>query len=962
MSDPIRLLILEDRPADAVLMASALEAAGYTVDWVRVEQPDQFSAQLARNPDIILADYSLPSMTALDAIASVKASGADIPVIVVTGALGDEAAAECLRLGASDYILKDRLARLDRAVRSALSNRDLRRAQRDAVEALARSEERFRRIFAHSPIGLALLDTQGQIVSANPNLCATLGLQETDIVGSRFTDILTERSRYQSLFEDACRNGQSGRMVTLLERDGQERLWLALTVALLSPPTQASGHALVMVEDVTERVVADRTAQRRNAIVQAVAQAAERFLGNDDWDSTIQRFLELVGTAADAAVVAVADRPTSDTVRIHQWWTENRQLSPADILAAIDTAVRNRLKEWSIDPYVTASEVPITPGPVLTPFGRHVLILAPVFVRHRLWGCLAFLSRPDVVWQSEEASAFASAAELLVDAIQDRDASLALRASEERTRLLIDTSLDAVISTDNDGFITGWNPQAERMFEYSASEVMGTPVLSVIAPARHHAAWRTAGVHSIERIRRKPHRFESVAVRRSGEEFPVEVSVSFASLNGSAMLSLFVRDVSDQRRDQAALLEARIHDEAIAERIQKTLLIGDPAIRTDWLQMAAAAQPGSVISGDFVLGLCLSESVVDVLVGDVMGKGLTAALLGAITKNYFHEAVRQLTRHLAPFQRLPSPSEIVASVHQHMSAELMGMDSFVTLSYARFDRTTWRCTIIDCGHTEIVHFSRTEGLCRLVKGDNLPLGILNHEVFAPVQVRFAPGDRFLFYSDGVIEAEDPNLNVFGVERAIQTVLRHASASPGEIVAHLQEAVVEFRESAPPGDDITCMAVQIQDEPAEEPDHIRTLEVSGDREELGQVSDFIVSFCQSLQPPSFGAAEVDRLALAAHEAARNVIEHAHAHHPEFTTQIIAEAFADRIELRIYDAGAGFNLSAVPLPELGTDRPQALGVYFIRQGVDETDYLRDNLGRNVLRLVKRRLPTGPDPSES
>jgi len=124
---PLRMLILEDRPEDAELMLYELRKAGFQPEVHRVDTEADFQAQLAANPDIILADYSLPQYGARQALQYLQERGLDIPFIVVTGALNDEEAAACIKEGATDYLRKDRMARLGYAVSSALERREMRK-------------------------------------------------------------------------------------------------------------------------------------------------------------------------------------------------------------------------------------------------------------------------------------------------------------------------------------------------------------------------------------------------------------------------------------------------------------------------------------------------------------------------------------------------------------------------------------------------------------------------------------------------------------------------------------------------------------------------------------------------------------------------------------------------------------------------------------------------------------------
>src|SRR5262249_53335407 len=108
---PLRVLLLEDSPNDARLILHELRRGGFEPIGERVEAEPDFLARLEPAPEVILADYQLPQFDALSVLRLVRERGLDVPVIVVTGALGDETAVECLKQGAVDYLLKDRLAR-----------------------------------------------------------------------------------------------------------------------------------------------------------------------------------------------------------------------------------------------------------------------------------------------------------------------------------------------------------------------------------------------------------------------------------------------------------------------------------------------------------------------------------------------------------------------------------------------------------------------------------------------------------------------------------------------------------------------------------------------------------------------------------------------------------------------------------------------------------------------------------
>lgn len=146
MSTPLRVLILEDQPTDAELLVRELRRAGFDPQWQRVDAESEFVTHLDPEPDVILADYALPQFDALRALQLLQERGVDIPCIVVSGSIGEEAAAGCILHGAADLLLKDRLARLGVAVAQALEQRRLRNEKRQAEAELRVSVERYRAV------------------------------------------------------------------------------------------------------------------------------------------------------------------------------------------------------------------------------------------------------------------------------------------------------------------------------------------------------------------------------------------------------------------------------------------------------------------------------------------------------------------------------------------------------------------------------------------------------------------------------------------------------------------------------------------------------------------------------------------------------------------------------------------------------------------------------------------------
>jgi PAS domain S-box-containing protein len=140
---PLFALILEDQEADFDLTVHELRRTGLIGRCQRVETEADFLAHLDQRPALILADYKLPDFSALKALRLMKERGLDIPFIVLTGAVSEEVVVECIKEGAADYLLKDRLTRLGPAVENAMAENILRSQKRCAEAELRKSNQRF---------------------------------------------------------------------------------------------------------------------------------------------------------------------------------------------------------------------------------------------------------------------------------------------------------------------------------------------------------------------------------------------------------------------------------------------------------------------------------------------------------------------------------------------------------------------------------------------------------------------------------------------------------------------------------------------------------------------------------------------------------------------------------------------------------------------------------------------------
>ena len=197
----LNILILEDNPDDAEFMVAELKKNGYTITWNRVETKESFEKSLKDPPDLILADYKLPSINALDALKIKQEIASTIPFIIVSGTIGEEFAVECIKAGATDYVLKDRLFRLTPVVERALK-------EAKEYEKHKQAEDLFKQLFLSSPNAIFIIQ-DGKFKLVNPQFVKESGFSEEELLDEDSYKLVYSKDR-KMLRENIIKNLKNG--------------------------------------------------------------------------------------------------------------------------------------------------------------------------------------------------------------------------------------------------------------------------------------------------------------------------------------------------------------------------------------------------------------------------------------------------------------------------------------------------------------------------------------------------------------------------------------------------------------------------------------------------------------------------------------------------------------------------------------------------------------------------------
>jgi two-component system cell cycle sensor histidine kinase/response regulator CckA len=339
---PLNVLLLEDQEADAELILLELRRAGFQVTWRRVDTEADFLTALNTPPEIILADFNLNGFDAIRALELVAGRAVDVPLIVVSGSIGEETAIALLKHGAADYLLKDRLARLGPSIQRALSEQALRIEKAEADRVLRETQDRMAFALEAARVGTWEADLTTGRVRWSPVLEQLHGLSMGEFSGTvnAFLEQVhpDDRPKVASAMDEITRRGGDSNIVYRnVWPDGSVH-WQAGIGRTLYDQEGRAVRAAGIGMDVTERLALEeqyRQAQKMEAVGQLAGGIAHDF---NNLLTAIQGYGELLVDEVGGNTQALAD--IHEVLRaVERATTLTRQLLMFSRRQAIETKV-----------------------------------------------------------------------------------------------------------------------------------------------------------------------------------------------------------------------------------------------------------------------------------------------------------------------------------------------------------------------------------------------------------------------------------------------------------------------------------------------------------------------------------------------------------------------------------------------------------------------------------------------
>jgi PAS domain S-box-containing protein len=542
----LRVLIVEDSENDLLLLIRNLQKGGYNPAYERVETASAMKKALKNKQwDIILCDYTLPEFDAPSAIAVLKESNMDIPLIVVTGTIGEETAAECMRLGAQDYIMKENLSRLCPAIARELEDANVRNKEKQAEEDLKESENKYRLSFENVTDVVFTIDNDLNISSVSPSVERLLGYKPQDFIGqpvSNLGNILTPESLDQAIADIGfVLKGEtiSATIYQFIAKDGTIKYG-----EISGSPLMRKGKIIGIISvarDITGRKQAEEALRESEELYHLLAEHMTDIVWIMDMNLNV---LWLSPSAMKARGFSVEEIKTLPL---------ERQLTPDSLRKAFNWL--GKLTRLEKDGLITETDGIFSRELEFYCKDSHIIVLDCTF---------QFL-------MDEQGKATGILAEGM-DVTERKRAEERLRNSEEKFRMLAESSSFAIMMHQGDHWIYA-NRAAEEISDYTEEELCGMHFWDIVHPDYRDMVKQSG--HNRQQGKEMPRAYEFKIITKNGAEKWVSLTGNPIRYEDKPTALISVTDITERKRADEELIRLNRALRMLSDTNQALIRIAD---------------------------------------------------------------------------------------------------------------------------------------------------------------------------------------------------------------------------------------------------------------------------------------------------------------------------------------------------------------------------------------------------
>jgi PAS domain S-box-containing protein len=550
----LRVLLVEDSENDAMLLLRELRRGGYQPLSQRVCTPEDMEKAL-RSADardelfqVVISDYYMPRFRAPDALRLLRELGYDVPFIVVSGKIGEDAAVEIMKAGANDYLTKENMSRLCPAIERELREAEVRRERERAEKALGLSEDRFRHLVEQIPAVTYVQepidsDTPKAITYMSPQYEAMLGYPpEKEILDEEhWLRVLHPDDRERVLAEE-LRTDETGEPYRIEYRQiarGGRVVWVRDEATLVRDEEGNSLYWLGVQYDITEQKRTEeelrKSEERFRATFEQAAVGIVQVGLDGEWLRFNDKFCDIVGY----------EREELGAVSVFHL------LSPDDFERDFDRGVRmlaGELRTYTEEKFIVGKG------------GRRVWITLTVSLVHD---------------EADEPRYFIAVAEDIgkrKQAEEERQRTQEqLRQSEERFKVLAQEVVEGIVLSEN-GKVIDANRSVTEMFGYGLEELIGKNAIELTSPE-----YREMVMRCISDEDTRP--YESMGLKRDGTIFPIEIRPRHLPYSGRRIRVTSLIDLTERKHQEEALRQSEALYRTVVEQAEENIFLVDAKSR-----------------------------------------------------------------------------------------------------------------------------------------------------------------------------------------------------------------------------------------------------------------------------------------------------------------------------------------------------------------------------------------------
>ena len=326
--------------------------------------------------------------------------------------------------------------------------------------------------------------------------------------------------------------------------------------------------------------------------------------------------------------------------------------------------------------------------------------------------------------------------------------------------------------------------------------------------------------------------------------------------------------IEQYQKADRELAIARRNEMAVGHQIQQSLLFSKIPSFIDCYDISVHSEPSKGVDGDFYEYFNFDDAGFDIAIADVMGKGVTASLIGAAVKLRLNRVVTSLMIRHNDQLGIPAPEMIINKLHDRVVDKLISLESFITLFYMRVNPRTHQISYINAGHTRGLLISNHQVI--LLEGENLPLGVLPEERYVTTNQTLQENDLIFLYSDGLTEAKNNEGEEFGEQRLAEALLRfNQTGIPIQtMIQAVRKTIDDYSSHRPLSDDRTCIAVNYNTI-CPRNDNVTSLQVDWDLAGLTPLRTAVTNMGEKF---NFQDETLNAINLAVFETATNIVRH------------------------------------------------------------------------------------------